>query len=116
MKSQFKIIFSLHFFLLPELDTITKRHYLQSDEPSQFAKSAENERIYAQVGTLEASRQLPNNQIFFQNQIDTMGKIPRKILEKALKLLDKIFIFSREIAQIVNLYLVFFVNITNKNF
>ena len=42
-----------------------------------------------------------------------MGKIPRKILEKALKLLDKIFIFSREITQIVNLYLFFFVKIMN---
>ena len=72
----------MYFFLyFPELDTIAKRHYLQSDEPSQFAKSAENERIYAQVGTLEASRQLPNNQIFFQNQMDTMGKIPRKFFE-----------------------------------
>ena len=74
------------FLFFTELDTVTKRHYLQSDEPSQFAKSAENERIYAQVGTLEASRQLPNNQIFFQNQLDTMGKIPRKFL-KVLKLL-----------------------------
>ena len=60
-----------------ELDSVAKRHYLQTDEPSQFAKSAETERIYAQVGTLE-TRQLPNNQMFFQNQLDTMGKIPRK--------------------------------------
>ena len=60
-----------------ELDSVAKRHYLQTDEPIQFAKSAETERIYAQVGTLE-TRQLPNNQMFFQNQLDTMGKIPRK--------------------------------------
>ena len=68
-------------FYFPELDTVAKRHYLQTDEPSsQFAKSAETERIYAQVGSLE-THQLPNNQMFFHNQLDTMGKIPRTYKE-----------------------------------
>ena len=47
---------------------------------------ASEERIYAQVGTLDpTSHQLQHqpNQIFYNAQfdIDTMGKVPRKLLD-----------------------------------
>ena len=78
------------------MEILGKRHYLQSEEPSQYLnstgtagngsgleKKTVDERIYAQVGTLDASsgsQQHQPNQIFYNAQfdIDTMGKVPRK--------------------------------------
>ena len=50
-----------------------------------MAVGAAEERIYAQVGTLDPQNhqhpQLQTNQIFYNAQfdIDTMGKVPRKL-------------------------------------
>ena len=79
-----------------ELENLGKRHYLQSEAPtSQYLNTmnpekkmavASEERIYAQVGTLDpTSHQLQHqpNQIFYNAQfdIDTMGKVPRKQIQ-----------------------------------
>lgn len=63
-----------------ELDDRTKRQYLQSEDP--FGGEKSDERIYAQVDTLNSAQQLPSNQMFYNStshfaNIDTMGKIPR---------------------------------------
>ena len=65
-----------------EWESLGKREYLQSEDPSQYLNSSQekktvDERIYAQVGTLDLAQQ--PNQIFYNAQfdIDTMGKVPR---------------------------------------
>lgn len=52
--------------------------YLQSQDPSQYLNCSQEkmeDRIYAQVGT---SSTLQPNQIFYNAQFDSMGKVPRK--------------------------------------
>ena len=86
---------------ISEFESLGKRHYLQSEAPtSQYLNTnlekksvgaataiGADERIYAQVGTLDATstHQLQHqpNQIFYNAQfdIDTMGKVPRKLLD-----------------------------------
>lgn len=71
------------------MESLGKRHYLQSQDPSQYLNSSQEkktagmmagdqERMYAQIGTLDTT--LQPNQIFYNAQydIDTMGKVPRK--------------------------------------
>ncbi len=75
-----------------EWESLGKRHYLQSEDPSQYLNCAQEkaatstlagssgpeERIYAQVGTLDST--LEPHQIFYNAQfdIDTLGKVPRR--------------------------------------
>ena len=82
-------------FCIAEWENLGKRHYLQSEAPTskylngnpdkKMSVGAAEERIYAQVGTLDPQNHqhppLQPNQIFYNAQfdIDTMGKVPRKL-------------------------------------
>lgn len=75
------------------MESLGKRHYLQSEDPGQYLNSSQEkktagmmaqdqERMYAQIGTLDTT--LQPNQIFYNAQydIDTMGKVPRELFTK----------------------------------
>ena len=66
-----------------KMETLTKRQYLQTQDPSHYIgqstmdKHEADQRIYAQVGTLDPNN--PVNQIFYNShfEADTMGKVPQ---------------------------------------